>query len=104
MSSKSGSNEFHGIASDYYESQLFPARGEFGIPKGTPLPSYHISNFSFALGGPVVPHHQFFFFVGCEPYHSIGSSGSSLQTYEDPAFVKFAQAVQPTTGETQLMP
>ncbi|HEX4030723.1 MAG TPA: TonB-dependent receptor [Terracidiphilus sp.] len=103
MTSKSGSNQFHGLASDYYESQVLQARGEFGIPKGTPLPSYHISNFSFALGGPVVPHHEFFFFVGYEPYYSVGSSGSSLQTYEDPAFVKFAQSVQPTTGETQLM-
>jgi hypothetical protein len=103
MTSKSGSNQFHGIASDYYQSQLLQARGEYGIPKGTPLPSYHISNFSFALGGPVVPHHEFFFFVGYEPYYSIGSSGASLQTYEDPAFVAFAQSVHPNTGETQLM-
>jgi hypothetical protein len=103
MTSRSGSNEFHGFASDYYESQELQARGEFGIPKGTPLPPYHISNFSFGLGGPVIPHHEFFFFVGYEPYYSIASSGSSLQTYEDPAFVKFAQSVQPNTGETQLM-
>jgi hypothetical protein len=103
MTSKGGTNEFHGLASDYYQTQLLQARGEFGIPKGTPLPSYHISNFSFALGGPVIPHHQFFFFVGYEPYYSIGSNGSSLQTYEDPAFVKFAQTVQPNTGETQMM-
>lgn len=103
MSSKSGSNEFHGLASDYYESQELQARGEFGIPKGTALPPYHISNFSFALGGPVIPHHEFFFFVGYEPYYSIASSGSSLTTYEDPAFVQFAQTVQPGTGETQIM-
>lgn len=103
MTTKSGSNGFHGLASDYYQSQLLQARGEYGIPSGTPLPSYHISNFSFALGGPVIPHHEFFFFVGYEPYYSIGSSGSSLQTYEDPAFVKFAQTAEPNTGETQLM-
>lgn len=103
MTSKSGSNEFHGLASDYYESQQLQARGEFGIPKGTPLPPYHTSNFSFALGGPVIPHHEFFFFVGYEPYYSVASQGSSLQTYEDPAFVQFAQAVRPDTGETQIM-
>ncbi len=103
MTSKSGSNGFHGLASDYYESQQLQARGEFGIPKGTPLPPYHTSNFSFALGGPVVPHHEFFFFVGYEPYYSVASQGSSLTTYEDPAFVKFAQTVQPNTGETQIM-
>src|ERR1035437_3908120 len=103
MTSKSGANGFHGLASDYYESQKLQARGEFGIPSGTPLPSYHTSNFSFALGGPVVPHHEFFFFVGYEPYYSIASSGSSLTNYEDPAFVKFAQTVRPNTGETQIM-
>ncbi|HTB96316.1 MAG TPA: TonB-dependent receptor [Terracidiphilus sp.] len=103
MTSKSGSNQFHGLASDYYESQQLQARGEFGIPSGTPLPPYHTSNFSFALGGPVIPHHEFFFFLGYEPYYSVASSGSSLQTYEDPAFVSFAQTVQPNTGETQIM-
>jgi hypothetical protein len=103
MSSKSGTNGFHGLASDYYLSEKLQARGEFGIPSGTPLPPYHTSNFSFALGGPVIPHHEFFFFVGYEPYYSIASNGSSLTNYEDPAFVKFAQAVQPNTGETQLM-
>jgi len=103
MTSKSGANGFHGLASDYYESQQLQARGEFGIPKGTPLPPYHISNFSFALGGPVIPHHEFFFFVGYEPYYSIAANSSSLTTYEDPAFVQFAKSVQPNTGETQIM-
>ena len=103
MTSKSGSNQFHGLASDYYESQQLQARGEFGIPSGTPLPPYHTSNFSFALGGPVIPHHEFFFFVGYEPYYSVASSGSSLTTYEDSAFLQFAQSVQPNTGETQIM-
>jgi Carboxypeptidase regulatory-like domain/TonB dependent receptor len=103
MTSKSGSNEYHGLASDYYQSQQLQARGEFGIPRGTPLPPYHTSNFSFALGGPVIPHHEFFFFVGYEPYYSIASQGSSLTTYEDPAFVQFAQSVLPNTGETQIM-
>ena len=105
MTSKSGSNEYHGVASDYYESQQLQARGEFGIPKGTPLPSYHISNFSFNLGGPVIPHHAFFFFVGYEPYYSIAANSSSLQTYEDPAFLSFAEGLQGNnpTGETELM-
>ena len=75
------------LASDYYESQQLQARGEFGIPAGTPLPPYHINNFSFNVGGPVIPHHEFFFFVGYEPYYSVSSNGTSLQTYEDPAFV-----------------
>jgi len=104
MTSQRRTNEFHGIASDYYQTQLLQARGEFGIPAGTPLPSYHVSNFSFALGvGLSSPIISFSFFVGYEPYYSIGSGGSSIQTYEDPAFVKFAQTGATKYGETQMM-
>ncbi|MBS1802358.1 MAG: TonB-dependent receptor [Acidobacteria bacterium] len=103
MTSKSGTNQYHGLASDYYQSQQLQARGEFGIPSGTPLPSYHTNNFSFAIGGPVIPHREFFFFAGYEPYYSVASQGSSLTTYEDPEFVKFAQSVRPDSGETQIM-
>ncbi len=28
-------------------------------------------NMSFTLGGPVIPHKQFFFFVSYEPYRNI---------------------------------
>ena len=35
MTSKSGSNQFHGMASDYYKSQQLTARGEFGVPQPT---------------------------------------------------------------------
>ncbi len=103
MTGKSGTNGFHGLASDYYQSQELEARGEFGPPTSTPKTPYHVSNFSFSLGGPVIPHHQFFFFVNYEPYYALQASSSSIQTYEDPAFVTFAQSVQPNTGETSLM-
>jgi hypothetical protein len=103
MTSKSGSNEYHAMASDYYSSQQLTARGEFGIPQPTALNPYHVSNMSFTGGGPVIPHKQFFFFVGYEPYLSLASNGSSLTNYEDPAFVSFAQSVKPNSPEVQLM-
>ena len=103
MTSKSGGNEFHGIASLYYTSQQLTARGEFGVPQPQKLNPYHTSNMSFAIGGPVIPKKQFFFFVGYEPYLSMASNGGSLVTYEDPAFLSFAQTATPNSPEVQLM-
>jgi len=103
MTTKSGSNEFHGLASEYYTYQGLTARGEFGVPQPTPLNPYHSNNMSFAVGGPVIPHKQFFFFVGYEPYLSLSSNGSSLVGFEDPAFVAFAQTAEPNSPEVQLM-
>ncbi|HEV2464562.1 MAG TPA: TonB-dependent receptor [Acidobacteriaceae bacterium] len=103
MTTKSGSNAFHGLASEYYTYQGLTARGEFGVPQPTPLNPYHSNNMSFAVGGPILPHKQFFFFVGYEPYLSMSSNGTSLAGFEDPAFVNFAQAAAPNSPEVQLM-
>ena len=103
MTTKSGANQFHGLASDYYTYQGLTARGEFGVPQPTKLNPYHVSNLSFAVGGPVIPHKQFFFFAGYEPYLSLSSNGSSLVGYEAPEFLSFAQSVKPNSPEVQLM-
>ena len=78
MTTKSGSNQYHGMASEYYTSQQLTARGEFGVPQPTQLNPYHVSNMSFTVGGPVIPHKEFFFFAGYEPYLSLASNGSGL--------------------------
>lgn len=103
MTTKSGTNQFHGLASEYYQYQGLAARGEFGVPQPTPVNPYHINNMSFAVGGPVIPHKEFFFFVGFEPYRSLSSNGTSLKGFEDPAFVTFSQSVEPNSPEVQLM-
>lgn len=103
MTTKSGTDTFHGQATDYYTSQQLQARGEFGVPQPTPLNPYHTDNLSFTLGGPVIPHKQFFFYVGFEPYLSMSSNGSSIVTYEAPEFLTFAQQVMPNSPEVQLM-
>ena len=74
MTTKSGTNQFHGLASEYYQYQNLAARGEFGVPQPTPVNPYHVNNMSFAVGGPVIPHKEFFFFVGYEPYLSLASN------------------------------
>jgi len=102
MTTKSGTDQFHGFASEYYNYQGLNANGEF-VPKGTKINPYHVNNMSFGVGGPVIPHHQFFFFFSFEPYRALTSNGQSVQTYEDPAFLAFAQSAQPNSPEVQLM-
>jgi hypothetical protein len=103
MTTKSGTNQFHGFASEYYNYQGLNARGEFGLPQPLKVAPYHVNNMSFGAGGPVLPHHEFFFFASIEPYRAITSNGSSVQTYEDPAFLAFAQQAQPNSPEVELM-
>jgi Carboxypeptidase regulatory-like domain/TonB-dependent Receptor Plug Domain/TonB dependent receptor len=103
MSTKSGTDKYHGFGSWYYTYQGLQARGEFGVPQPQKLAPYHVNNLSFGVGGPVIPNHKFFFFVSYEPYLSLASNGSSLQTYEDPAFVTFAQAVRPNSPEVDML-
>ena len=103
MTTKSGTDQYHGFGSIYYTYQGLNARGEFGPPSSVRIAPFHTTNMSFGIGGPVIPHHQFFFFFSIEPYLALTSNGNAVQTYEDPAFVSFAQQAQPNSPEVQLM-
>lgn len=103
MTTKSGTDMYHGFASEYYNYQGLNARGEFGVAKPNAVNPYHVNNMSFGVGGPVWPNRKFFFFASYEPYLSLASNGGSVQTYEDPAFLAFAQQAQPNSPEVQLM-
>jgi hypothetical protein len=99
MSSKYGTDQFHGNLSDYYTYQGFWAGTEF-LHNYAP---FHSNNFSGSIGGPVIPHHQFFFFFAIEPLRSSASSGTSSQTFEDAAFASWAQQNFPNTVGTTLL-
>ena len=103
LTTRSGTNTYHGFASEYYTYQGLQARGEYGPAAGTRIAPYHTNNLSFGVGGPIIPHHEFFFFAGYEPYLSLTSNGTSIQTYEDPAFVAFANTVQSNSPEVLLL-
>lgn len=103
MTTKSGTDKFHGFGSIYYTYQGLNARGEFGPPPSVRIAPFHTTNLSFGIGGPILPHRQFFFFFSIEPYLALTSNGNSVLTYEDPAFVAFAQQVRPNSPEVQLM-
>lgn len=98
MTTKSGSDQFHGLASDYFTYQNWTAGTEF-THKYLP---FHSNNFSGNVGGPIIPHKSLFFFFGIEALRSLQSVVNSV-TYEDPAFTAFAQQNFPNTLGTQLL-
>ncbi len=114
MSSRPGTAEYHGFASAYYTYQGLSARGEYGVPQPTRLSPYHTTDLSFGIGGPIIPKKKLFFFATLEPYYSstpnpaltaVGAlaPNSGSLTFEDPAFVAFAQQAKPGSLETSLL-
>ena len=99
MTTKSGTDQFHGNVADYFTNQHLWAGTEF-VHNYAP---FHSNNMSASLGGPIIPHHQFFFFGSVEPLWSSNSTGNSLTTFEDPAFTSWATANFPNTIGTKLL-
>jgi len=99
MTTKSGTDRFHGTVSDYFTNQSLFAGTEF-LHHYSP---YHSNNMSATIGGPILPHHQFFFFFAIEPLRASTSTGNSVQTYEDPAFTAFAKQTFPNTLGTKIL-
>ncbi len=100
MTTKSGTDGFHGTASEYFTNQKLFAGTEF-LHNYSP---YHSNNMSATIGGPIIPHHQFFFFFAIEPLRASTSTGNSVQTYEDPAFTAFAKRTFRTPWERRFSP
>ncbi len=98
MTTKSGSDTYHGLVSDYFTSEQLWAGTEF-IHNYSP---FHTNNMSANVGGPIIPHHQFFGFFAIEPQWQT-TSGGSLTTVEDPAFTAWAQQHFPNTFGTKLL-
>jgi hypothetical protein len=99
FTTRSGSDQFHGSAADYFNYQNMFATTHFSGPKYLP---FHSNNLSFSIGGPVIPRHQFYFFFSVEPLRSSqGTSGSV--TFADPRFISFAQTNFPNTVGTHLL-
>ena len=99
FTTRSGTNRFHGSASDYFNYQGMYAAQHF---VGYPYKPYHSNNMDFAIGGPIFPHHNSFFYFAVEPLRSSASAGGSV-TFADPAFTQFVQANNPGTVGTGLL-
>ncbi len=99
MTTKSGSERFHGNISDYFNDQELWAGTEF-VKNYAP---FHSNNISGTIGGPIIPHHQFFFFFSVEPLRASTSTGNQTTTFEDPQFTAWAKANYPNSYGTALL-
>src|SRR5580698_7962481 len=100
MVTKSGTDQFHGFAADYYYNRNMFAREKFSPSEYLP---FHGNNMAFGIGGPIIPHHQFFFFFDVEPLRSANSTNTGGVTFADPAFTTFATTNFPGTVGTGLL-
>ena len=100
FTTKSGSDSFHGSASDYFNYQGMFANQHFVSSSTSPYKPFHSNNFDFSVGGPIIPHHNSFFYFAVEPLRSSASAGGSV-TFADPQFIAFSQANFPNTVGTQ---
>ncbi|MGH9353688.1 MAG: carboxypeptidase regulatory-like domain-containing protein [Terriglobia bacterium] len=99
MTTKSGTNQYHGLLSDYYTAQNLQAGSEF-VHNYNP---FHTNNMSGTLGGPIPRLHHTYFFFGIAPLRSSASTGGSETTFESPQFVQWAQQNFPNTIGTKLL-
>jgi hypothetical protein len=60
ITSKSGSNEFHGSVFEFLRNEAFDARNFFANP-ALPKPPFKLNQFGASLGGPVRKNRTFFF-------------------------------------------
>jgi hypothetical protein len=61
MVSKSGTNNFHGSAFEYFQNQNLQANSWGNDYNGTPKSKYHQHQFGGAIGGPIFRNKLFFF-------------------------------------------
>jgi len=99
FTTRSGTDRFHGSAEDYFNYEKMFASQHF---VGFPYQPFHSNNMDFAIGGPIFPHHNSFFYFAVEPLRSSSSAGGSV-TLADPQFISFAQASYPKTVGTHVL-
>lgn len=84
ITTKSGTNEFHGTVSEYYQGSRPLTAKPYFTPSGTQAPSTHFNQFGGNIGGPVrIPHlfdgrNKVFFMYAFEGYK--GNSPSTTIT------------------------
>ncbi len=102
FTTRSGTDQFHGSASDWFNYQGMFANQHFVSSSSSPYKPFHSNNMNFAIGGPIIPHKGSFFYFAVEALRSSSSAGGSV-TFPAPEFIAYAQANYPNTVGTHIL-
>ena len=102
FTTRSGTDSFHVSASDWFNNQKMFANQHFVSSAENKYKPFHSNNMDFAVGGPIIPHHNSFFYFAVEPLRSSASAGGSV-TFADPQFISFAQTNYPNTVGSHVL-
>src|SRR6185295_6533010 len=100
---RSGANQFHGSAYDYFVNEIFNAGNPFVTGSPNLRPRARRNDYGFTAGGPVwIPrvyngHDRTFFFFNWEQFRETTRINNQLQTvpYADYRTGDFSKAIQP---------
>jgi hypothetical protein len=102
LSTKSGTNSFHGSAYEFLRNKLLNANDFFSNAGGNPRPAFTQNQFGVNGGGPVIKD-KLFFFSSYEGFRL--RKGSSLTTWVPDAAERSGNFSQVgTTGTTGVLP
>jgi len=95
--SKSGTNQFHGTISEYFQNNTLSARNVFE----TFVPVFRQHQFGYSLGGPLIRNRTFFF----HSYEGLRRSGAraSIATVETPEFRDWVARTRPNSIAAKLL-
>jgi hypothetical protein len=99
VTTKSGSNKFHGTGSLFFANQDLQAKPDFVSGATEP---YARKDLVGTFGGPIHKN-KTFFFADFEKLWATVPGATGQQLFEDPQFVAWAQANYPNTVGTQVL-
>ena len=99
VTTKSGTNQFHGTGSYLFTNQDLLARTIFTPSSYNPFKRQDLVG---TFGGPIVKN-KTFFFAETEALWSQTSTGNSILTFQSPEFVQWAQQNFPNTLGTKIL-
>jgi len=99
VTTKSGTNQFHGTGSYLFTNQDLLARTVFTPSSYNPFKRQDLVG---TFGGPIVKN-KTFFFAEVESLWSLTSTGNSVLTFQSPQFVQWAQQNFPNTVGTKIL-
>lgn len=99
LTTKAGTNQFHGTGSYLFTNQDLLARTVFTPASYNP---FKRNDLEATFGGPIV-RNKTFFFAYVESLWSTTSTGNTVYTFESPQFISFAQQNFPNTLGTKVL-